>query len=152
RDESEDEGLDLKGEEASPKGQQQTASLTVPSIVASQVTTPAAIIVVDEDEFLEVGVQLELYAIILHDHTQRLDVLPPTLLEGHGQDITELFDTLEAWAGHTDAQREAMWQARFEDHRLIHDLLVQNVVIQHELQEMKDRVTTLEQERSYGEQ
>ncbi|GJR46999.1 hypothetical protein Tco_1315102 [Tanacetum coccineum] len=127
------------------------ASLTIPSLVASPVTTPAATIVVDEDEFLEVGAQLELYAIILHDHTQCLDASPPILLEGHGQDITELFDSTRA-AGHTDAQREAMWQARFEDHRLIHDLLVQNIAIQHEFQEMKDRVTTLEQERSRREQ
>ncbi|GJY69605.1 hypothetical protein Tco_0472587 [Tanacetum coccineum] len=57
------------------------ASLTVPSPVASLVTTPAATIVVDEHEFLEVGAQLELHRSILHDHTQRLDALPPTLFE-----------------------------------------------------------------------
>ncbi|GKE55679.1 hypothetical protein Tco_1494864 [Tanacetum coccineum] len=57
------------------------ASLIVPSPVASLVTTPAATIVVDEHEFLEVGAQLELHRSILHDHTQRLDALPPTLFE-----------------------------------------------------------------------
>ncbi|GJY99533.1 hypothetical protein Tco_0516963 [Tanacetum coccineum] len=64
------------------------ASLVVPLPVASLVTTSAATIVVDEDDFLEVGAQLELHQGILHDHTQRLDTLPPTLLESHGRDIT----------------------------------------------------------------
>ncbi|GJS33597.1 hypothetical protein Tco_0531979, partial [Tanacetum coccineum] len=68
------------------------ASLTVPSPVASPATTPLTTIAVDEDELLEVGVQLELHEYILYDHTQRLDALPPTLLESHSQDITELFD------------------------------------------------------------
>ncbi|GJT32729.1 ribonuclease H-like domain-containing protein [Tanacetum coccineum] len=57
------------------------AFLTVPSPIASPVTTPAATIAVDEDEFLDVGTQLELHEIILHDHTQRLDALPPALFE-----------------------------------------------------------------------
>nr|GEX55985.1 hypothetical protein [Tanacetum cinerariifolium] len=68
------------------------ASLTVPSPVASPVTTPTATIAVDEDEFLEVGAQLELHGSILHDHAQRLNALPPILLEGHGRDMTEFFD------------------------------------------------------------
>ncbi|GJT02048.1 hypothetical protein Tco_0823217 [Tanacetum coccineum] len=68
------------------------AFVTVPSLVASSTTTPTTIIAVDKDEFLKVGAQLELYGSILHDHTQRLDALPPTLLEGHGRDITKLFD------------------------------------------------------------
>nr|GEY10652.1 hypothetical protein [Tanacetum cinerariifolium] len=59
---------------------------------------------------------------------------------------------LEAWTGHKDAQRAAMWQARYEDHMLIDDLLVQNATIQRKLKEMRDRVTTLEQERSRREQ
>nr|GEV59885.1 hypothetical protein [Tanacetum cinerariifolium] len=68
------------------------ASLTVPSPVASPVTTPASTIAVEDDEFLEVGAHLELQGSILHDHTHRLDALPPTLLEGMGWDITELYD------------------------------------------------------------
>ncbi|GKB01924.1 hypothetical protein Tco_0829968 [Tanacetum coccineum] len=72
------------------------ASQTVPSPVASPVTTPTTTIAVDEDKFLEVGAQLELYGSILHDHTQRLDALPPTLLEGHGRDIIELFNRSRA--------------------------------------------------------
>ncbi|GKA04719.1 hypothetical protein Tco_0683839 [Tanacetum coccineum] len=57
------------------------AFLIVPSPIASPVTTPAATIAVDEDEFLDVGTQLELHEIILHDHTQRLDALTPALFE-----------------------------------------------------------------------
>ncbi|GJZ68337.1 hypothetical protein Tco_0631577, partial [Tanacetum coccineum] len=92
-------------------------SLTVPSPIASPVTTPAATIAVDEDEFLKVEGVL----------------------------------ALEAWAGHTNAQRAAMWQAIYEDHRLVHDLLVQNATIQRKFQEMRDRVTTLEEERGRRE-
>ncbi|GJY61874.1 hypothetical protein Tco_0462531 [Tanacetum coccineum] len=72
------------------------ASLTVPSPVASLVTTPATTIVVDEEEFLEVGAQLELHGSILHDHTHRLDALPPTIFEGYGRDFIRLFTRSEA--------------------------------------------------------
>ncbi|GKD52015.1 hypothetical protein Tco_1280991 [Tanacetum coccineum] len=67
------------------------SSPTVPSPIASLVTTLAATISVDEDPFLEVGAQLELYRSILHDHTQRLDALPPTLFEGYDRDLRELY-------------------------------------------------------------
>ncbi|GJS50246.1 hypothetical protein Tco_0600367 [Tanacetum coccineum] len=83
-------------EEITPGWSSGLASLTVPSPVALLKTTPAATIVVDEDEFLEVGAQLELHDSILHDHTQRLDTLPPILLEGHGQDIIKLFNRSRA--------------------------------------------------------
>nr|GEZ53945.1 hypothetical protein [Tanacetum cinerariifolium] len=75
----------------------------VPTPVASPMTTLAATIALDDDEFLEVGAQLELHESILHDHT------------------------------------------------LIHDLLVKNTVMRHELQGMRGRVATLEQERSRRE-
>ncbi|GJY23099.1 hypothetical protein Tco_0396757 [Tanacetum coccineum] len=58
--------------------------------------------------------------------------------EGASSDIEE----------HVDAQRAEMWRAKYDDHRLIHDLLVQNTTIQHELQEMRDRATILEREGS----
>ncbi|GJV47991.1 hypothetical protein Tco_1438203 [Tanacetum coccineum] len=137
------------------------AFLTIPSPVPTPVTTLVAIITVDGDEFLEVGAQLDLHRSILHDHTQRLDALLPTLIKGFRRDITELLDrsgavrdeihsqcfrlrslkqgqeratitfgamwkrvlALEAWARQSDAQR-------------------------HELQELRHRVTTLEQEKS----
>nr|GEU92340.1 protein kinase-like domain-containing protein [Tanacetum cinerariifolium] len=163
------------------------ASLSVPSPVALPVTTSAATIAVHEDKFIEVGAQLELHGSILQDHTRHLDAFPPTLLEGMGWDITDLYNrsaavrgeihsqrfrlgslkqgqeqaniifgslwrsvlALEAWAGETDTQRAALWQARYKDHRLIHDLLVQNATTQRQLQELRDRVTTLEQEKSH---
>ncbi|GJT38110.1 hypothetical protein Tco_0937975 [Tanacetum coccineum] len=56
---------------------------------------------------------------------------------------------LESWAKDVDAQRVEMWRARYDDHRLIHDLLVQNTMMQRELQEMRDRVTILEWEGSH---
>ncbi|GJY66969.1 hypothetical protein Tco_0469207 [Tanacetum coccineum] len=80
------------------------ASLTVPSPVASLVTTPAATIAVDDDEFIKVGAQLELYGSILQDQTQHLDTLPPTLLEGMGQDITKLYDRSVAVKGEIHSQ------------------------------------------------
>ncbi|GKD65756.1 hypothetical protein Tco_1307864 [Tanacetum coccineum] len=131
------------------------ASLTIPSPIASPVTTPAATIAVDEDEFIEVGAQLELHGSILQDHTQHLDALPPTLLEGMGRDITELYDRLVVvrgeihsqhfrLAGETDAQRAALWQARYEDQREIHALRMQHAADQREMQGLRERVATLE--------
>nr|GFB92032.1 hypothetical protein [Tanacetum cinerariifolium] len=40
---------------------------------------------------------------------------------------------LEAWAGHVDTQMADMSWARYDDHRLIHDMLVQQAAMQREL-------------------
>ncbi|GKC65697.1 hypothetical protein Tco_1098295 [Tanacetum coccineum] len=53
--------------------------------------TLTATISVDEDQFLEVGAQLELHRSILYDHTQHLDVLPPTLIADIDKDVRELY-------------------------------------------------------------
>nr|GEV73210.1 hypothetical protein [Tanacetum cinerariifolium] len=53
--------------------------------------------------------------------------------------------------GRVDAQMAKMSQARYGDHRLIHDMLVQHITMR-ELHEMRGRVATLEQERSHREQ
>ncbi|GJV71892.1 hypothetical protein Tco_1491887 [Tanacetum coccineum] len=66
-------------------------SLTIPSPIASPMATPTATILVDEDQFIEIEVQLELFRGILQDHTQRLDVMPPTLFEGIDRDVRELY-------------------------------------------------------------
>ncbi|GJR66720.1 pyruvate dehydrogenase (acetyl-transferring) kinase, mitochondrial [Tanacetum coccineum] len=83
----------------------------------------------------------------------RLDAFPPILLEGHGWDITELFDRSMAVREEIYSQRFRLGNLEraqeYEDHRLIYDLLLQNAAIQRELQEMRDRVTTLEQEKSH---
>ncbi|GJZ01337.1 hypothetical protein Tco_0519298 [Tanacetum coccineum] len=124
------------------------------------------------------------------DHTQRLDVMPPTLFAEIDRDVRELYTrsgavrdeifsqryrlrsleqeqeravmtfgalwrpvlALETWAGHVDTRMENMSRAGYDDHRLVHDLLVQQTSLQHELQEMRGRVTALEQERDRGEQ
>ncbi|GJX40138.1 hypothetical protein Tco_0255128 [Tanacetum coccineum] len=190
---TEREGLEDEGpgseeeEDAAPKGQQQAVpvvdtaadeplglgygvwrrlsplSPAVPTLVASPATTPATIIALDKDEFLEVEAQLELHGSILYDHTQCLDTLPPALFEGYDRDLRELYSRSRAVRdeifsqryrlrsleqGHVDAQRAEIWQARYDDHRLIHDLLVHNTMMQRQLQEMRDRITILELEGS----
>ncbi|GKC31808.1 hypothetical protein Tco_1039102 [Tanacetum coccineum] len=153
-------------------------TLTVPSPVAMSTST----IPVEEDQFIEIGAQLELYEGILQDHTQRLDVMPPTLFAKIDKDVRELYtrsgavsieifsqryqlrsleheqertamtfgalwrsvQALEAWAGHVDARMENMSRAGYDDHRLVHDLLVQQAALQRELQEMRRRVIALE--------
>ncbi|GJY68997.1 hypothetical protein Tco_0471979, partial [Tanacetum coccineum] len=59
---------------------------------------------------------------------------------------------LEAWAGCVDTRMESMSWAGDDDHRLVHDLLVQQAALQRELQEMRGRVIALEQERDRWEQ
>ncbi|GJZ90621.1 hypothetical protein Tco_0662548 [Tanacetum coccineum] len=56
---------------------------------------------------------------------------------------------LESWAEHVDTLMTGMSRAGYDDHRLIHDILVQQTALQHELQEMRGRVTALEQERDH---
>ncbi|GJY99428.1 hypothetical protein Tco_0516858 [Tanacetum coccineum] len=158
------------------------SSPVVPSPIASLVATLNATILVDEDQFIEVGAQLELHGSILHDHTQRLDALPPTLVAYIDRDVRELYTrsgvvrdeifsqryrfrslereqertavtfralwrlvlTLEAWAGHVDTRLADMSRDRYDDHRLIYDILVQQAAMQRELQEMRGRVAALE--------
>nr|GEY47599.1 hypothetical protein [Tanacetum cinerariifolium] len=56
-----------------------------------------------------------------------------------------------AWAWHVDTRMENMSRAGYDDDRLIHNMLVQQAALQHELQEMIGRVTALEQERDRRE-
>ncbi|GJX89378.1 hypothetical protein Tco_0341392 [Tanacetum coccineum] len=63
----------------------------VPSPIALPVATPRATISVDEDQFIEVGAQLEIHGSILHDHTQRLDAQPPTLVANIDRDVREMY-------------------------------------------------------------
>ncbi|GJS91665.1 hypothetical protein Tco_0774301 [Tanacetum coccineum] len=58
---------------------------------------------------------------------------------------------LEAWAGRVDTRLTDMLRDRYDDHRLIHEMLVQQAAIQCELQEMRGRVTALEQEKDRRE-
>nr|GEU42321.1 hypothetical protein [Tanacetum cinerariifolium] len=54
---------------------------------------------------------------------------------------------LEAWAGHVDTRLADTSRDRYDDHRLIRDMLVQQAAMQRELQEMRGRVAALEHER-----
>ncbi|GKD25395.1 hypothetical protein Tco_1231609 [Tanacetum coccineum] len=160
-----DEGLGLKGEEAAPEDPEddrvytdilayappaapvQTSpspewslgsflvspsSPVVPSPIALPVATPTDTISVDEDQFIEVGKQLE-----LHGNIDR--------------DVREMY-TRSGAAGRVDTRLAYMSRDRYDDHRLIHDMLVQQAAIHHELQEMRGHVNALEQERDRREQ
>ncbi|GJW13614.1 hypothetical protein Tco_0017747 [Tanacetum coccineum] len=123
------------------------SSPIVPSPIASSVATLTATISIDEDQFIEVGAQLELHGSILHDHTKRLDALPPTLVADIDRDVRELYTrsgavkdeifspmlALKAWVGHVDTRLADMSRARYDDHRLIHDMLVQQAAMQRKL-------------------
>ncbi|GKD09380.1 hypothetical protein Tco_1189065 [Tanacetum coccineum] len=114
-------------------------SLTVPSPITSPAATLTATIFVDEDQFLEVRTRLELHESILHDHTHRLDAMPPTLFAEIIKDVKYEHErtamtfgalwrpvlALEAWAGHVDTRMADLSRAGYDDHRLIHDMLVQ---------------------------
>ncbi|GJX84576.1 hypothetical protein Tco_0335350 [Tanacetum coccineum] len=101
--------------------------LTVPSPIASPVATSTTTISIDEDQFIEERTVVTFGAL-----------WRPVL-------------ALEAWARHVDTRMEDMSRAGCDDHRLIHDMLVQQAALQRELQEMRGRVTTLEQERDRRE-
>ncbi|GKD25098.1 hypothetical protein Tco_1231312 [Tanacetum coccineum] len=60
-------------------------------VILSPVASPVPVATVDEDDFLEIGAQLELHRSILHDHTESLDALLPTLFKRYNRDFIELF-------------------------------------------------------------
>nr|GEZ12448.1 hypothetical protein [Tanacetum cinerariifolium] len=122
--------------------------LIVPSPIASPMATSIATISVDEDQFIEVGAQLELYRGILQDHTQQHEQERTAVTF---RDLWRPVLTLEAWAGRVDTRMTDMSRAGYDDHRLVHDMLLQQTALQRELQEMRDRMTVLEQERDRRE-
>ncbi|GKB78357.1 hypothetical protein Tco_0945252 [Tanacetum coccineum] len=163
---SDDEGPGSKEEgEAVPEdpedGRVYTDIPTYVPLVAPVQTPPSpewssATIAVDEDEFLEVGAQLKLYGSILHDHTQRLDALPPTLFKGYDRDLRELYTrsvlALKAWVGQTDTQRAALWHAICDTQRENHDLKMQIVEERHDRLELTDGVARMKRrQESRGE-
>ncbi|GJS21256.1 hypothetical protein Tco_0449888 [Tanacetum coccineum] len=107
-------------------------SLTVPSPVATLKTT----ISVDEDQFIEVEIDRDVRELYTRSGVVRDEIFSqrPVL-------------AFEAWVGHVDTRMTSMSQAGYDDHRLVHDLLVKQAALQRELQEMSGRVTALEQER-----
>ncbi|GJX67477.1 hypothetical protein Tco_0303204, partial [Tanacetum coccineum] len=107
------------------------SSSVVPSPIASPVATPTATISINEDQSLE--------------HQQERTVM--TFIS-----LWRPMLVFEAWAGNFDTRMTDMSRAGYDDHRLIFDMLVQQAALQHELREMRDRVTALEQERDHREQ
>ncbi|GKE40834.1 hypothetical protein Tco_1464239 [Tanacetum coccineum] len=118
------------------------SSSVVPSPIASPVATTTAIISVDEDHFLEVGAQLELYGSILHDHTQRLDALPPTFIANIDRHRYR-FRSLEQERERTTVTFGALWRPMLA----LEAWAGHQAAMQRELQEIKGHVTALEQER-----
>nr|GEY92732.1 hypothetical protein [Tanacetum cinerariifolium] len=53
--------------------------------------------------------------------------------------------------GRVDTRMTNMTRAGYDDHRLVHDMLLQQTALQRELQEMRGRVTAWEQERDRKE-
>ncbi|GKB65466.1 hypothetical protein Tco_0921652 [Tanacetum coccineum] len=78
------------------------------------------------------------------DHTQCLDALPPTLIADIDSDVRELYTR-------SGVVRDEIFSQRYDDHRLIHDMLVQQTAMKHKLQEMRGRVTALKQEKDRRE-
>nr|GEV19605.1 hypothetical protein [Tanacetum cinerariifolium] len=102
-------------------------SLIVPLPVASHVATSIATILVDKDQFIEKRTVMTFRAL-----------WRPVL-------------TLEAWAGRVDTWMIDMSREAYDDHRLVHDMLLQQTALQRVLQETRGRVTALEQERDRRE-
>nr|GEW59371.1 hypothetical protein [Tanacetum cinerariifolium] len=104
--------------------------LTVPSPIASPMATSVATILVDEDKFIEID-----------------------------RDVKELYNRSGAVRDDIFSQRYRFKSLEHEQERtvmtfgavLVHDMLLQQTALQRELQEMRDRVTVLEQERDRKE-
>ncbi|GJZ91201.1 hypothetical protein Tco_0663128 [Tanacetum coccineum] len=94
------------------------ASFTIPSPVASPMTTPVVTIAVEENEFLE----------------------------GMGQDITELYDRPKVVRGeiHSHCFRLGSLKRGYEDQRETHDLKMQHASDQRKMQGLRERIATLE--------
>nr|GEV57834.1 uncharacterized mitochondrial protein AtMg00810-like [Tanacetum cinerariifolium] len=124
-------------------------SLIVPSSVATPATAKT------EGFLTELGAQVEIQEGLIRDYTIRLGELSIALFDRYGRDIGKLFTrpvlAFKAWAGRVDTQMENMSREEYDDHRLVHDMLLQQAALQQELQEMRGRVTALEQERDRRE-
>ncbi|GKA56965.1 hypothetical protein Tco_0756037 [Tanacetum coccineum] len=94
------------------------SSFVVPSPISSLVATLTATISVDEDQFIEVGVQLDLHGSILQDHTQHLDALPPTLVANIDRDVSELYTRSGAVRDEIFSQRYRLRSLEQEQERV----------------------------------
>nr|GEZ11552.1 hypothetical protein [Tanacetum cinerariifolium] len=101
--------------------------------------TLTATIPVNDDQFIEVGAQLELYRGAVRDviFCQRYRFRS---LEHEQERTVVTFRALwrpvlalEAWAGRVDTHMTNMSWAGYDDHRLVHDMLLQHTALQREL-------------------
>nr|GEW76255.1 hypothetical protein [Tanacetum cinerariifolium] len=90
------------------------SSPMIPLTVPSPIATLTATILVDEDQFIEVGAHLELYRGILQDHTQRLDAMSPTLFVEIDRDVRELYTR-------SGAVRDEIFSQRYRVRSLEHE-------------------------------
>nr|GEV29646.1 hypothetical protein [Tanacetum cinerariifolium]GEV87402.1 hypothetical protein [Tanacetum cinerariifolium] len=72
-------------------------------------------------------------------------------LKDNAKDLSSSLVTVEPSGTRTDSSHSSAMQYRYDDHRLIHDMLVKQATIKHELQDMRGRVTALEEERDHRE-
>nr|GEW31320.1 DNA-directed RNA polymerase III subunit RPC8 [Tanacetum cinerariifolium] len=126
---------------------------------------------VDEDQFLEVGAQLELHRGILYDkdlrklYTRlgavRVEIFSQRYmfrsLEREHERATVTFSAiwrlvvaLEAWTGQTDAQREALWHVIYDIQRENHDLRSHIAEERCERLELTDHVARMERRQESG--
>ncbi|GKE16654.1 hypothetical protein Tco_1424231 [Tanacetum coccineum] len=104
------------------------SSPVVPSPIASLVATPTATISIDEDQFLEVGAQLE-----LHGSQERLE-------------------TRSSHKGQTDAQRADLWHSIYDIQMENHDLRMQLSEKRRERLELADHVARIERRQESREE
>ncbi|GKG10831.1 hypothetical protein Tco_0342231, partial [Tanacetum coccineum] len=110
-----------------------------------------ATILVDEDQFLEVGAQLELHGSILYDHTQRLDAPPLTLFEGYDRDLRELYTRSGVVRDEIFLQRyRSLEREQERATRENHDLRRQIAEERRERLELIDRVARMERRQESG--
>ncbi|GJU94461.1 hypothetical protein Tco_1319217 [Tanacetum coccineum] len=137
-------------------------TLLVPSPIALPVATSSTTISRDEDQFLEVGAQLELNGGILYDRTQRLDALPPILFEGYDRDLRELYTRSGAVRDEIFSQRYRFMSLEREQERATvtfsaiwrmrenHDLRRQIAEERYEQLELTDHVAMMERRQESG--
>ncbi|GJR75802.1 hypothetical protein Tco_0088167 [Tanacetum coccineum] len=121
---SEPSGDELGDEDAEKGGEDESSFTIIPVVlspVASLVTTPAATISVDEDQFLE-GYDRYLRELYTRSRAVRDEIFSQRYrfrsLEREQERAMVTFSAiwrlvlaLEAWAGQTNAQRAALWHA-----------------------------------------
>ncbi|GJZ07966.1 hypothetical protein Tco_0542249 [Tanacetum coccineum] len=107
-----------------------------------------------------VGAQLELHGSILHDHTQRLDALPPTLIADIDRDVRDLYTRSGVVRDEIFSQRQRFKSLEREQERVAltfralenHDLRMQLAEERRERLELAYRVARMERRQESREE